>query len=78
MSNYTSYELTYILNSTHSNVKSCIQCLIEKGIILQANIKDIKEGRKRFFILTKQDFLKVIFQLRPQIAYLLYSQNVTL
>ncbi|OUS73444.1 hypothetical protein B5G52_04145 [Pseudoalteromonas sp. A601] len=75
---YTTYEIAAVTNNTHSNIKSAIDRLIKNGWILSADVKYLEDGIKKYYILSKEDFLKVVFKISPKLAFFLYTSNVTL
>lgn len=77
---YTTYELAALLKTQHSNVKTCLKRLIDnsESWVMTSNVEYVRDGVKSYYILSKEDFIKVIFKLRPQLAHFLYVNNVML
>jgi|GEM_PF-5617340 len=73
----TSYEIQRIINSQYHNVVTqCIESALKSGWILESDIEYIEaHPRRKYFMLNSDDALKIIFQLRPRLAYFLYQSK---
>lgn len=78
---YDSLELAALLDKTHSNIKRAILNLTKDSASSWIKISDmqkVKDGRKRKLILKRDDAMKVIMKLKPQLAFYLFAGNATL